>query len=170
MPSKHSDPARGTGVGGGSVHVEATDSQHTQDILLNSGESRDRCSDMIATRKAHSICDHLKPQCSSAHVLHTLMQRMTAACSEISSSNVLLELPSSGKVTYHHDVLAFISHLESAGKSVVAVVQPNLHRRVARSVWIERWNVQQNIPFWFKQTCTCRFGTKQHHTIFVGTN
>ena len=132
IPDNHLDSARESGV---------------QDTLLNSGDNRDCAFDLIATRKAHNICDHLKPQCSSAHVLHTLMQRMTAACSEISSPNVLLELPSSGKVTYHHDVLAFISHLESAGKSVVALVQPNLHRRVARSVWIERWKYSAEHTF-----------------------
>ena len=159
--------------GGGnseSVHAEAVVPIATQQAeVFVSDRDRGGSCDLISTRKAQEICDHLKPQCQSAHILHTLMQRMTAACSELQAPNVLLELPATGSENFHREVLKFVSHLSGAGKTIVALIQPNLRKRIARSVWVERWNTLQNTPFRFKQTCSCRFGTQHHHTLFLGS-
>ena len=128
-----------------SVHAEAVIPMAIQQAEVFVSD-RGGSFDLISTRKAQEICDHLKPQCQSAHILHTLMQRMTAACSELQAPNVLLELPATGSENFHREVLKFVSHLSGTGKNIVALIQPNLRKRIARSVWVERWNTLQNTP------------------------
>ena len=123
------------------------------------------------TRKAQGLCDDLTPRLHSTHTLHTLMSKMTATCSELAPRHVLLEVPSMDAENFHISFLKFTSTLKHAGKQIVAVCQPNLRKRVARSVWIERWNKLENPPFRFSQTCSCKFGdtSEHHHAIYIGT-
>ena len=80
----------------------------------------------VSTRKAQIIADELAPQLVLGPSLHSLMRRMTPACSEILTQHVLVELPSLGAEDFHVQLLKFVQTLISANKIVCLLVQPNL--------------------------------------------
>ena len=102
-----------------------------------------------------------------------MLKSQSAPMQELSEAKaVFIEAPAITKARYEQDMLELVSKVQKLHKDVVLLVQPSLRRKSNRTLWVHKWNNHRQVPFKFKQTCSCKLGNTVkgcHFTCMIGS-
>ncbi len=128
----------------------------------------------VSTRKAMGISDVVAKHVVAVHPLHQLLQNPMLSMEEFAAVNlVALEVPPVTLAGFEHDLLRKVAKLCAANVPVAILVQPSLRKRTQRALWVSKWNLLSDVPFTFRQTCSCKMGNAApgcHFTYYLGCN
>ena len=85
----------------------------------------------------------------------------------------MMEIPPVEPVGYELAVMKVVRQIQGVGSMVVIIVQPNIRRRIAKAVWVQKWNNMTDAPFRFQKACSCKLGNPVngcHAAYFVGSS
>ena len=127
----------------------------------------------ISTRRGGPAADAIAGNVLHRYVLHDMMRSLTAPLDELSSAHaVVLEAPPIVAPRFEHDMLEFVRKAMHQCPTLAIIVQPSLRRKSNKSLWVHRWNRLHNVPFRFRQTCSCKTGNVVpgcHLTCLIGS-
>ena len=137
------------------------------EVVPTTNSSRDRIA-WISTRRGCPAADSIAGNISGRYTLHDMMRSLTAPLDELSSAHaVVLEAPPIVTQRFEHDMLGLVRKAMSQCPNVAIIVQPSLRRKSNKTLWVQRWNRLHDIPFKFRQTCSCkRFQRWTHKVLF----
>ena len=111
---------------------------------------------------------------TGTYLLNNVMgQVKTSPMTEFASNDLVeFEVPPFATAGFEKEFLNVVNCIHSQGPQVAVIVQPSLRKTKPQCLWVSKWNALENIPFKFKQTCSCKMGDPVpgcHFMCYVGT-